>query len=129
MAEKKQPLHLISGAADSQAVTAELSRLRAEIEARNRQEMAIAEFGQAALTGVEPYILLGQACAMVELTLGVDHSRALEITPGGRPVVRAALGSNTTFLHCNRDDEENESISMYVAVAGAPVIFADLEQE
>ena len=129
MAEKKQPLHLISGAADSQAVTAELSRLRAEIEARNRQEMAIAEFGQAALTGVDPSILLGQACAMVELTLGVDHSRALEITSGGRPVVRAALGSNATFLHCNRDDEENESISMYVAVAGAPVIFADLEQE
>ena len=129
MAEQKQPFHLISGAADPKAAAAELARLRGEIEARNRQEVAIAEFGQAALTGVDPYILLGQACALIEMTLEVDHCRALEITAGGRTVVRSALGSNSTFLHCDRDEEENEAISMYVAVTGAPVVFADLDQE
>jgi len=91
MSEQKRPFQLIGGAADPQAAAAELSRLRAEIEARNKQETAIAEFGQAALTGVDPAILLGQACAIVELTLGVDHCRALEITPGAHVVVLAAL--------------------------------------
>ncbi len=45
MAEQKQPFHLISGAADPKAAASELARLRSEIEARNRQEVAIAEFG------------------------------------------------------------------------------------
>jgi diguanylate cyclase (GGDEF)-like protein/PAS domain S-box-containing protein len=103
--------------------------LRAEIEARDRQETAIAELGQAALTGVDPYILLGQACALVELTLAVDHCRVLEITPSGRTVLRASIGSNTSFNHCERDDEENESVAMYVAVAGAPVLFTGLDEE
>src|SRR5438445_2294841 len=129
MAEQKQPFHLIGGAADPKAAAAELARLRAEIEARNKQETAIAELGQAALTGVDPYIVVGQACALVEMTLGVDHCRALEITPGGQVVVRASLGSNATFTQCNRDDEENEAISMYVVVAGNPVAFTDLETE
>jgi len=128
MSEQKRPFQLIGGAADPQTAAAELSRLRAEIEARNKQETAIAEFGQAALTGVDPAILLGQACAIVELTLGVDHCRALEITPG-KVVVRASLGSNATFQHCKSDDAENESIGMYVGLAEGPVTFVDLEHE
>ena len=129
MTEQKKPFHLIGGAADPKAAAAELARMRTEIEARNRQENAIAEFGQAALTGVDPSILLGQACAIVELTLGVDHCRVLEMTPGGHVIVRAALGSNTTFFHCTGDDEENEAISMYVSLAEGPVTFSDLEHE
>ena len=129
MTEQKRPFQLIGGAADPKAAAAELARLQAEIEARNRQETAVAEFGQAALTGVDPAILLGQACAIAELTLGVDHCRALEITPGGSVVVRAALGSNASFLRCDRDDADNEAIGMYVSLAEEPVIFADLEQE
>jgi diguanylate cyclase (GGDEF)-like protein/PAS domain S-box-containing protein len=129
MAEQNKSFHLIGGAADPKAAAAELARLRAEIEARNRQETAIAELGQAALTGVDPYILVGQACALVEMTLGIDHSRALEVTPGGRVVMRTALGSNVTFNHCSRDEEEDEAISMYVIVASNPVTFSDLDQE
>src|SRR5260370_11027914 len=129
MAEQKQPFHLIGGAADPKAAAAELARLRAEIAARNGQETAIAELGQAALTGVDPFILIGQACALVEETLGIDHCRALEVTTGGRVVVRAALGTNATFTHCTRDDEENEAISLYVIVASDPVTFSDLDQE
>src|SRR5437016_2933558 len=123
MAERTPQLHLVGGA------NSELSRLRAEIEARNRQETAIAELGQAALTGVDPYILLGQACALVELTLGVTHSRALEATPSGRMLVRASLGANETFVHCDRDEEENESIGMLVLLGDEPVAFGNLEQE
>jgi len=128
MSENPHPLHLIGGGRDASNADTELQRLRSEIEARNRQETAIAELGQAALTGVEPLILLGQACALVEITLGVDHARALEIRDE-RVSVAASIGSNMTFLHCTQDNEENESIAMYAAVADAPVVFDDIEQE
>src|SRR5438046_9431939 len=113
------PLRAIAGGIASDAGD-EVARLRAEIAARDRQETAIAELGQAALTGVEPLILLGQACALVESTLEVDHARALEIT-SGRVSVLASIGSNASFINCAQDDEENESIAMYIALAGGPV--------
>jgi diguanylate cyclase (GGDEF)-like protein/PAS domain S-box-containing protein len=128
MPEDPHPLHLVGGVRDASNADIELQRLRAEIEARNRQETAIAELGQAALTGVEPLILLGQACALVEITLGVDHTRVLEIRDG-RVSVAASIGSNTTFANCNQDNEENESIAMYAALTAAPVMFEDIDSE
>jgi len=127
MTEQKQPLHVIGGT--THATEAELLRLRAEIDLRDVQQTAIAELGQAALTGVDPHILLGQACALIEMTLGVEHCRALEITAAGRVELRASIGSNATFTDCQHDDEENESIAMYVSVAGGPVTFGSLDQE
>jgi diguanylate cyclase (GGDEF)-like protein/PAS domain S-box-containing protein len=129
MPEPHHPFRLVGEKPSSDPAAAELERLRAEIGARNRQERAISELGQAALTGVDPYILLGQACALVELTLDVEHARALEITSGGAVLLRSSIGSNPTFLHCDRDDEENESIALYINVANAPVVFTNLDQE
>ncbi|HEX6159944.1 MAG TPA: PAS domain S-box protein, partial [Thermoanaerobaculia bacterium] len=126
-----KPFHLVRGDAtpSDDVRDRELARLRSEIEARNRQETAIAELGQAALTGVDPSILLGQACALVELTLQVGHCRALEITVGGRMSVRAAIGTNATFLHCTRDVDEDESLGMVTLLADAPLTFSDLTGE
>jgi len=125
MHTSRQPLHIVSGAHDPNS-DAEIARLRAEIDARNRQEQAIAELGQAALTGVDPYILLGQACALIEMTLGVGHCRALELTAAGRMVVRASMGTNATFLHCGKDGDEDESIGMFITLADSPVVVADV---
>jgi PAS domain S-box-containing protein len=123
-------LHLVPGEGDAQKrVDAELLRLRSELDARDRQETAIAELGQAALTGVDPLILLGQACALIELTLRVSHCRALEITPGGRVLVRAALGANATFLRCTNDSDEDESLGMVTLLAEGPLTFSHLEEE
>jgi diguanylate cyclase (GGDEF)-like protein/PAS domain S-box-containing protein len=124
------PFHLVrDGEGRDPASAEELAQLRAELEARNRQEIAIAELGQAALTGVDPLILLGQACALVELTLQVAHCRALELTPGGRMLVRAALGANETFAHCTRDGDEDDSLGMVTLLAEGPVTFSRLEEE
>ncbi len=129
MPDVPHPLQLVGGGRDdANAAERELHRLRAEIEARNRQETAIAELGQAALTGVDPIILLGQACALVEMTLEVDHARALEIADG-RVTLLASIGSNATFARCGHDDEENESVAMYVSLAGTPVVFDDIDNE
>jgi diguanylate cyclase (GGDEF)-like protein/PAS domain S-box-containing protein len=120
-------LHLVPGGHSPRH--SEVAHLRAEVASRDRQQTAIAELGQAGLTGVDPYILLGQACALVELTLGVNHCRAIELTAGGRAALRASIGSNPTFLRCERDDEENESLAMFVTLTGTPVTFSDLENE
>jgi diguanylate cyclase (GGDEF)-like protein/PAS domain S-box-containing protein len=122
MTEHFHPLHIVRGNSRDEPGS-ELAGLRAEIEARNRQETAIAELGQAALTGVDPFILLGQACALVEMTLQIGHCRALELTPGGRMLVRASLGANASFLHCDRDGDEDESIGMVTLLADAPLTF------
>jgi len=128
MSEVK-PFHLVrDGDAEEDPRASELSRLRAELEARDRQETAIAELGQAALTGVDPLILLGQACALIELTLQVSHCRALEATPSGL-ILRAALGANPSFLHCTRDADEDESLGMVTLLADGPFTFNDLENE
>ena len=129
MAEQNSPFHLLRGATTGQPDDAELFRLRAELEARDRQQTAIAELGQAALTGVDPLILLGQACALVESTMQVTHCRALEIVAGGRMAVRAALGANETFLHCRRDAEEDESLGMVTLLAEGPFNFFCTEDE
>lgn len=130
MSEQSKPFHLVRGGeADARnAREDELARLRSELEARNRQETAIAELGQAALTGVDPLILLGQACALVELTLQVSHCRALEITPGGM-IVRTALGANASFPSCTRDADEDESLGMVTLLADGPFTFSRLEEE
>lgn len=129
MSESK-PFHLVrESETRPDAQQGELTRIRAELDARNRQETAIAELGQAALTGVDPLILLGQACALVELTLQVSHCRALEVTAGGRMVVRAALGANETFLRCTRDADEDESLGMVTLLADGPFVFDRLEEE
>src|SRR5436190_18217145 len=129
MAEVNHPFHVVGGTGADSGAGSELEKLRGEIEARNRQETAISELGQAALTGVDPYILLGQACALVELTLGVEHARALEISSGGHVTLCSSIGSNATFIRCDRDDEENESVALYISVAGTPVTFSNLDQE
>lgn len=128
MSEQSTPIHLVRGA-QPESPDADLLRVRAEIEARDRQETAIAELGQAALTGVDPLILLGQACALVESTLQVSHCRALEIVPGGRMIVRGALGANETFLNCTRDADEDETLGMITLLAETPFSFGRLEQE
>jgi diguanylate cyclase (GGDEF)-like protein/PAS domain S-box-containing protein len=128
MDSSKQPLHIVGRPGDAVS-TSELARLRAEIDARNRQETSIAELGQAALTGVDPYILLGQACALIEMTLGVGYCRALELMPTGRMVARASMGSNATFLHCDRDDDDNEAIGMVVVLADSVTVFTDLTND
>jgi len=114
---------------ESNPLTAELLWLRTELEARNRRERAIAELGQAALSGIDPYILLGQVCALVEDTMAVAHCRALEIQPGGRVAVRTALGSNPTFAGCERDAVDDESLVSATLLSDGPFAFPDLDTE
>ena len=52
-----------------------------EVSRRSRQQAAIAELGQAALTGVEPDVLVGQTCGLVESVL--DSTRCAVVEQSG----------------------------------------------
>jgi len=63
------------------------------LEARARQQEAIAHLGQRALSGIAIETLMSEAVAVVAGTLGVEYSVVLELQPGGRElVVRAMAG-------------------------------------
>src|SRR5688500_18121489 len=128
MSDQSTPIHLVRGA-QPDSPDADLLRVRAEIEARDRQETAIAELGQAALTGVDPLILLGQACALMEMTLQVSHCRALEIVPGGRMIVRGAVRRNESCMRCTLDADEDESLGMFRRLSESPFTFGRREEE
>lgn len=123
--QQQQPFTLITGGAGDENV----NRLQQEVAARKRQETAIAELGQAALTGIDGLVLLGQACALVESALEMCHCRALELTPGGRLVVRASIGSDPSLTNCPDDADEDESIGMFVVLSDAPVTFMTAADE
>lgn len=121
---QQQPFHIVPGG----DTAAEISRLRAELSSRNLQEVAIAELGQAALTGVDLSILIGQACALVELALTVDHCRALEVSPGNRMIRRAAIGTDESFSGCRSDAPDDDAVGMVVTLSDEPVTFSTTDE-
>src|SRR5438045_1225687 len=82
---------------------AEERELRAEIAARDRQENAIAELAQGALTGIDASILLGQACALVELTLETARGVVLEVDRDSF-ITRAQIADDANCANDVRDD-------------------------
>lgn len=70
-------------------------RKRAEetLEARARQQAAVAHLGQRALNGIAIEALMSETVTLVAGTLGVEYAAVLELQPGGRElVVRAMAG-------------------------------------
>lgn len=99
--------------------------MQAELAARSRQQSAVAELGQAALTRVDSSLLIGQACGLILDTLGVDFCRVLEYVPDQEGLVpRAFIGHGIDAHPPDIDDE-----AMYTFAASEPVVFSDLGQE
>lgn len=69
----------------------DLDRMLRVVEARSRQQAAVAEFGQLALTGADVPSLLEEAVALAARGLGVEVATALELE-GDHLIVRAAHG-------------------------------------
>ncbi|HET7435744.1 MAG TPA: EAL domain-containing protein [Thermoanaerobaculia bacterium] len=96
----------------------------AEIARRRRQQSALAELGQAALTGVDVTILVGQTCALVEWVLGTSYVSVLEFT-GGAWKLRFGVGTDETFSACNDDGDEHRPLLLYALIANEPVVFTN----
>ncbi len=72
-------------------VAREFDHMLRVVEARNRQQAAVAEFGQLALSGADVPSLLDEAVSLVARGLGVELATAVELD-GDRFVKRASRG-------------------------------------
>lgn len=100
-------------------------RLTGEIERRRRQQAALAELGQAALTGVEVELLVGQTCALVEWALAVSYVTIVE-DDGGNLQQRFGLGANQSFTACNDTEAEHRPLLLYTLAMQNAVVYDNL---
>jgi diguanylate cyclase (GGDEF)-like protein/PAS domain S-box-containing protein len=95
-----------------------------EVKRRTRQLQAIAELGQAALTGVEIPVLVGQTCALVEFVLDPLRCSIIEDAEGGA-VLRFAVGHKAGFDRCALADPAHRLLFDLVLETDAPVVLPD----
>jgi diguanylate cyclase (GGDEF)-like protein/PAS domain S-box-containing protein len=99
-----------------------LTAAQAEIERRTRQQSALAELGQAALTRADVNLLVGQTCALVEWVLGASYASIVQAR-GNDIELRFGLGSNSTFSICNDASPNHRPLMLCTLTLGEPVIF------
>ncbi|HEX2832481.1 MAG TPA: EAL domain-containing protein [Thermoanaerobaculia bacterium] len=92
-----------------------------EMERRRRQQQAVAELGQAALARVDPEILLGQTCALVEAVLQVAHCSIVE-RKGSEWRTSFAIGEN----ECGDAHPAHVALFLYALVSDEAVAFNNL---
>jgi diguanylate cyclase (GGDEF)-like protein/PAS domain S-box-containing protein len=100
--------------------------MEAEIARRRCQQAALAELGQAGLTGVEPAMILGQTCALVESVVGGTRCSIVERENDGGWTLRFAVGVNTTFDRCRDADPSHHALFDYALMASDAVVFDNL---
>jgi diguanylate cyclase (GGDEF)-like protein len=89
-------------------------RAQCALDARARQQSVVARLGQRALDRVPPEVLLSEAAAAVQATLGVTSCRILELSHDGRTLeCRAQAGSDAgpSFLPATADVPAGRAIT------------------
>lgn len=99
--------------------------LRHELEMRSRMQTAVAELGQAALTGIDASLLTAQACALVIDTLSVDCARVLEYSAETQSLFTVASVGWSSRISLEAVDSE----AVYAFLADEAVVFEDLSSE
>jgi PAS domain S-box-containing protein len=98
------------------------------LDARTRQQSAVAELGQFALRKIGLQAVLDRSVSLVAATLGVESSSVLEVPPGGEVLMlRACAGT-----HRQRGELRipvRGSQASYTLAHGEPVIVNDLRSE
>ena len=97
----------------------------AEIARRARQQAALAELGQAALTRAEVSLLVGQTCAVVEWALGASYVSICESRTHDLHL-RFGVGSNTTFGTCNDGEPAHRPLLLCALTLGEPMVFSNV---
>jgi hypothetical protein len=96
---------------------------RDQIARLTRQQAALAELGQAALTRAEVGLLVGQTCAVVEWALGASYVSIVEAGDSGGLALRFGVGGNPTFGACNDASAEHRLLPLYTLSLCTPTVF------
>src|SRR5512135_2317664 len=86
-------LHAVSSLDSAHQQIAERRRAEEALEARVRQQAAVAELGQRALAGIDLGTLMDEATVLVTQNLAVEYSNILELlSDGATLLLRAGTG-------------------------------------
>ena len=117
----------------TKALQAEITgreRIEKELTARVRQQAAIAQIGQLALSGAELSVIMEHACALVARTLDVEFCKILELLPDGEALrLRAGVGWKEGSVGRAIVNAGIHSQAGYTLLSAAPVIAEDLRTE
>ena len=102
-----------------------LTAAEAEIGRRTRQQSALAELGQAALTRADVNLLVGQTCALVEWVLAASYASIVQ-AHGNDIELQFGVGSNVTFSSCNDASPDHRPLMLCTLTLGQPVVFRGL---
>ena len=108
----------------------EQRRTQEELNERMRQQTAVVELGQRALTGRSTASLLEQTVALVAKTLTLDYCSVLEVLPSGEALVlRTGFGWEARLLEKATVPTGTDSLAGYALLCNEPVVFEDLQHE
>jgi PAS domain S-box-containing protein len=101
-----------------------------ELEARQRQQEAVAGLGLAALEGRDLQALLDSAAALVAQTLRIQMSSVLELLPDERTLVmRSGVGWQPGIVGSLSIARGGPSLAAHALESGEPVIVDDLRDD
>jgi PAS domain S-box-containing protein len=108
----------------------EAKRAEAEIAARARQQMAVAELGQFALSGPDIKALADRTVALVAETLEVQYAKVLELRPDGESfLLFSGVGWKEGYVGRAEVKAGMDSQAGYTLASSEPVIVDDLDAE
>ncbi len=101
-----------------------------QLEARARQQAAVASLGQRALAGVGVEQLFEETVRVVAQTLGIELCKVLRLLPGGERLrLEAGVGWPEGAVGHAHVDNDASSQAGYTLLADGPVVVQDLPNE
>ena len=120
----------VAAALETERLLAEGALRATELEARLRQQAAVADLGQRSLAGADVSALMEHAAVQVRETLGVSYAKVLELLPSGQEMLlRAGAGWKEGLVGSATVSADRGSQAGYTLFAHEPVIVEDLATE
>jgi PAS domain S-box-containing protein len=105
-------------------------RLQEELRSRAKQQEALAQLGERALTETDIERLLNDVVSTVALTLPVEFVKVLELMPGDTDLLlRAGFGWKEGCIGSIVMSRERDDYARYLLSASVPVVSAEFDSE
>jgi len=104
-------------------------RTERELRIRERQQAAVAELGQQALTGMQLDELMQRACVAVTQLLEIEFAKVLELQPDQNMFLRAGVGWQEGLVGKIKVPTGLDSQAGYTLRCSEPVVVPDLRTE
>ncbi len=119
-------LHILSALDSAHQQITERRHAEEALEARVRQQAAVAELSQRALAGIELSTLMDEATVLVARDLGVEYSNILELSDDAMLLLRAGTGWDEGLVGRATLNAKAGSPASHALLAREPVIIEDL---